>query len=204
MYLRICPAFSITLTSAFPMWVLLDNYDSFTHILHHYLLQLHDDVRVFRNDELTVAELAALQPERIIISPGPRTPAHAGITMDVIGRFHQQIPILGICLGHQALGMFLGGKLVKAERPVHGSTTAVRHNGHRLFHTVPQTFDAMRYHSLLITEWEHTELLPLAFTAKNELMAFTHPAFPLTGIQFHPESVLTPAGESILRNWLKD
>jgi len=183
------------------MWVLLDNYDSFTHMLHHYLLQLHEDVRVFRNDEITVEALDKLMPARIIISPGPRTPAHAGITNGMIAHFHARVPILGICLGHQALGQFMGARLVKAARPVHGSTTAITHNGHRLFQGIPQTFDAMRYHSLIITDWEQTGIVPLAVTAANELMAITHNTFPLTGIQFHPESVLTPSGFQILQNW---
>lgn len=183
------------------MWLLIDNYDSFTHILHHYLLQLHADVRVYRNDELTLAQVITLDPARIIISPGPKTPAHAGITNEVIHHFHATKPILGICLGHQALGEFLGGTLVKANKPVHGSTTAINHKGGELFGSIPETFNVMRYHSLVIEGWEDTAIVPLAFTGQNELMAFTHAEFPLTGIQFHPESILTEYGMQMLQHW---
>ncbi len=183
------------------MWALIDNYDSFTHILHHYLLQLHLDVRVFRNDEIDVDTLAALRPGRIIISPGPQTPAEAGITNEVIARFYQEVPILGVCLGHQALGMFFGAALTKARVPVHGMTSAVFHHEDSLFKGIPSGFNAMRYHSLLLKDWEHTALQPLAFTAEMELMAFRHPVFPVTGIQFHPESILTEYGARLLENW---
>lgn len=183
------------------MWALIDNYDSFTHILHHYLLQLHPDVRVFRNDEINVVTLAELGPDRIIISPGPQTPAEAGITNEVIARFYQNIPILGVCLGHQALGMFFGAALAKARRPVHGMTSAVFHKHDALFKGIPSGFEAMRYHSLVLKEWEHTSLQPLAFTSEKELMAFRHPVFPVTGIQFHPESILTGYGARLLENW---
>jgi anthranilate synthase/aminodeoxychorismate synthase-like glutamine amidotransferase len=183
------------------MWVLIDNYDSFTHILHHYLLQLHDDVVVYRNDAITIEEMKALNPDRIIISPGPKTPLDAGITNDVIRHFYNHKPILGICLGHQALGMFLGGTLSKAARPVHGSTTPVFHNEKGLFANIPSAFNVMRYHSLIIKDWEHTAIQPLAFTKEQELMAFSHQEYPVVGIQFHPESILTEYGLQILLNW---
>lgn len=183
------------------MWVLIDNYDSFTHILHHYLLQLHNDVRVFRNDEISVEQLQRLNPDRIIISPGPKTPAHAGITNEVIKHFHASKPILGICLGHQALGTFFGGTLCKATRPVHGSTALIQHNGDVLFKEIPGSFSVMRYHSLIIKNWEHTSLLPLAFTEEGELMAFRDSTHPSVGLQFHPESILTGFGMQILLNW---
>jgi anthranilate synthase/aminodeoxychorismate synthase-like glutamine amidotransferase len=183
------------------MWALIDNYDSFTHILHHYLLQLHTDVRVFRNDDLTVEALAALDPERIIISPGPGRPLQAGITNEVIRQFHTTTPILGICLGHQALGEFYGATLVKADRPVHGSTTAVEHKHDDLFAGVPNMFQAMRYHSLILRNWGALPLKPLAFTEKRELMAFRHEHYPSVGIQFHPESILTEQGMQMLANW---
>lgn len=183
------------------MWALIDNYDSFTHILQHYLLQLHADVRVFRNDELSAEALQTLHPERIIISPGPQTPAEAGITNDVIARFYRHIPILGICLGHQALGMFFGATLAKAKQPVHGITAAISHNQEDIFKGIPQGFNAMRYHSLILENWEQAEIQPLAFTVEGELMAFRHPVFPAAGIQFHPESILTEYGKQLLENW---
>lgn len=183
------------------MWALIDNYDSFTHILHHYLLRLHPDVRVVRNDEITVADLKGLQPERVILSPGPQTPLQAGITSEVIAAFHEHTPILGICLGHQALGMFLGATLHKALRPVHGMTDHIVHNGEDIFKGIPDGFKAMRYHSLVLKDLEGTGIRPLAFTGEGELMAFVHDHFPLTGLQFHPESVLTEYGMTLLKNW---
>jgi anthranilate synthase/aminodeoxychorismate synthase-like glutamine amidotransferase len=187
------------------MWVLIDNYDSFTHILHHYLLQLHSNVLIFRNDEVTVDELILLNPERIIISPGPQTPSKAGITNDMIHHFHKTIPILGICLGHQALGVYFGATLCKAVRPMHGTISKITHretdNG--LLTGIPEQFDAMRYHSLVLRDWKNTDIVPLAFTRDDELMIFTHDTFPVTGIQFHPESVLTQHGAWILSNWAK-
>lgn len=185
------------------MWVLIDNYDSFTHILHHYLLQLHPEVVVFRNDAIDIERIERLAPERVIISPGPGKPADAGITPAVVAHFYRHVPLLGVCLGHQAIGTFLGAALVKAARPVHGMTTAIKHHGQGIFEGIPDTFKAMRYHSLLLRDWEHTGIRPLAFTTAGELMAFDHPHFPLTGIQFHPESILTEHGMRLLRNWSK-
>lgn len=183
------------------MWILIDNYDSFTHILHHYLLQLNKDVRIFRNDEVTLDELIALSPERIIISPGPQTPKEGGITNGVIEYFVTLVPILGICLGHQALGVYFGATLEKAAKPVHGQTSAVKHQGEHLFNGIPDHFMAMRYHSLIIDNWENTNIVPLAFSENNELMAFKHNIYPATGIQFHPESIMTEYGLQILQNW---
>jgi len=183
------------------MWVLIDNYDSFTYILHHYLMQLHPDVRVFRNDALSVEALQQLAPERIILSPGPRKPQNAGITNAVIQHFHREIPLLGICLGHQAIGVFLGATLTKASRPVHGMTTPIIHRQEGIFKGIPTSFEAMRYHSLLLQDWEPAGIRPLAFSESGELMAFDHPEFPVTGIQFHPESILTAYGMQLLHNW---
>ncbi|MBS1781432.1 MAG: aminodeoxychorismate/anthranilate synthase component II [Bacteroidetes bacterium] len=184
------------------MWVLIDNYDSFTFILHHYLLQLHPDCRVFRNDELTVDELAKLSPERIILSPGPETPYQAGISMDVIRHFHTSVPILGVCLGHQALGLFFGGKLARLPYPMHGKTSFVMPCNHPIFKGLSTPFQAMRYHSLIISLPSESKLQPLAHSIDdNQLMMFQHQTYPCVGIQFHPESVGTPDGAKLLKNW---
>lgn len=184
------------------MWVLIDNYDSFTHILHHYLLLSGHECTVLRNDETDLQALAALQPERLIISPGPQTPAESGISMEAIRFFHDKIPILGICLGHQALGRFFGAPLLHSPQPMHGMKSIVQHSGHALFRNIPETFEVMRYHSLCIDISNCAPLLPLA-TASDDgvLMAFTHKDLPLTGIQFHPESIGTSYGQQIIDNW---
>lgn len=183
------------------MWVLLDNYDSFSYILHDYLLQTNHECVVYKNDELTVEELARKKPSRLIISPGPETPLQAGICMDAIAHFHNKIPILGVCLGHQALGMYFGGKLKHAGYPMHGKTSEVQHNNHRLFKDVPSPFTVMRYHSLIIENAEHTGLKNIAKTADGTIMALAHEHYPSIGIQFHPESIGTPEGLKILHNW---
>ena len=186
------------------MWILLDNYDSFTHILHHYLLLTGNECKVIRNDEVTVDELAALNPSRLIISPGPETPLQAGICMDAIAHFHNRIPILGVCLGHQALGMFFGAKLVRAPYPMHGKVSEVAHDNSALFAGAPNPFNAMRYHSLILEALEDTGLLATAHTTgDNTIAALQHETLPLTGIQFHPESVGTEHGQLLLNNWAK-
>lgn len=184
------------------MWALLDNYDSFTYILHHYLLQTGAECVVYRNDEITVEQLAALQPSRLIISPGPETPLQAGITMDAIAHFHDRIPILGVCLGHQGLGIYFGAQLQHAPTPMHGKTSMVQHNGHDLFKNVTDPFTVMRYHSLTLNNLEATGLIPLAHsTDDNCIMALAHNTYPCIGVQFHPESVGTPDGLQLLKNW---
>jgi anthranilate synthase/aminodeoxychorismate synthase-like glutamine amidotransferase len=183
------------------MWVLIDNYDSFTHILHHYLLQAGGDCVVYRNDALTLDGLIALAPSRLIISPGPETPLQAGITMVAIRHFHDRIPILGICLGHQALGMHFGAQLVHAPAPVHGKVHKVYHDGASILRGLSQPFDAMRYHSLSLTDIEEAGLVPIAHTAEGTKMAILHPQYDCIGLQFHPESVGTPDGLAMLRNW---
>ena len=183
------------------MWVLIDNYDSFTYILHDYLLQTGNECTVYRNDEITIKQLAALDPKRLIISPGPETPLQAGITMNAIAHFHNRIPILGVCLGHQALGMYFGAKLVHTSYPMHGKTSEVTHNEHPLFKNISSPFTAMRYHSLAVNEFENTGLISIANTADGTIMALSHDHFPCIGVQFHPESVGTGAGLQLLRNW---
>lgn len=186
------------------MWILLDNYDSFTHILHHYLLQTGNECIVYRNDEITIEQIEKLKPERIIISPGPETPKEAGICMDVIQHFHQTIPILGVCLGHQAIGMFFGADLIHIPYPMHGKTSKLTHTEHQLFEHVATSFEAMRYHSLAIINLEQTGLLTIATSNDdNQIMAVAHDTFPCIGIQFHPESVGTTVGKQLLENWAK-
>jgi len=183
------------------MWILIDNYDSFTHILHHYLEALHKEVHVFKNDEIAIADLHTISPERIIISPGPKRPVDAGITMNAIAHFHNSIPILGVCLGHQALGEYFGAKLIKAKVPAHGKVSKLKHKNLGIFEHIPQDINITRYHSLVLSEWEDTQITPLAFTENQELMAFQHAVFPCVGLQFHPESILTEYGFQILKNW---
>jgi anthranilate synthase/aminodeoxychorismate synthase-like glutamine amidotransferase len=183
------------------MWALIDNYDSFTWILHHYLLLTGHECGVYRNDEITVPQLINLAPERIILSPGPETPVQAGITMEVIAHFHATVPILGVCLGHQALGMYFGAGLIHTPVPVHGKTSPVIHNGHRVFAGIPSPFTAMRYHSLAIDRLETTALETIAHTEDGINMAIVHKKYPCTGMQFHPESVGTEYGLQLLKNW---
>jgi anthranilate synthase/aminodeoxychorismate synthase-like glutamine amidotransferase len=184
------------------MWVLIDNYDSFTWILHHYLLQTGNECAVYRNDELSLAQLKALAPSRLIISPGPETPLQAGISMEAVAYFHDKIPVLGVCLGHQALGMFFGAELRHAAYPMHGKTALVQHSGHVLFNGIGNPFEVMRYHSLVIELPAQSGLKCIA-TAENDgaVMAIAHDVFPCTGVQFHPESIGTPAGRQLLNNW---
>ncbi len=183
------------------MHILIDNYDSFTYILHHYLLQAGEECVVYRNDEITLDGLIALNPERLIISPGPETPMQAGITMSAIGHFYNRIPILGVCLGHQALGMFFGAELVHAPYPMHGKTSEVTHSGHALFTGIPSPFTVMRYHSLAVEKFEGTGLEAIAHTADGTVMALCHKQYPCVGVQFHPESVGTGFGQQLLNNW---
>jgi anthranilate synthase/aminodeoxychorismate synthase-like glutamine amidotransferase len=183
------------------MWVLIDNYDSFTWILHDYLLQTGNECVVYRNDAITMQQLIDMAPARIIISPGPETPLQAGISMDVIDHFHKQVPILGVCLGHQALGMYFGAQLVHAPYPMHGKTSPVIHNNDALFTNVPSPFTVMRYHSLIIEHLEGTDLEATAHTEDGIIMALKHKHYPCTGIQFHPESVGTEYGLQLLKNW---
>jgi anthranilate synthase/aminodeoxychorismate synthase-like glutamine amidotransferase len=183
------------------MWVLLDNYDSFTFILQHYLLQTGNECVVYRNDELSLQQLIYLNPSRLIISPGPETPLQAGICMSAIDHFHTRIPILGVCLGHQALGMYFGARLLHTPYPMHGKTSEIVHNNNVLFKNIPSPFTVMRYHSLAVDSFEDTPLQALAHSEDGTIMALAHKEYPCTGVQFHPESIGTPFGQQLLNNW---
>jgi anthranilate synthase/aminodeoxychorismate synthase-like glutamine amidotransferase len=184
------------------MIVVIDNYDSFTYNLVQYLGELGADVRVFRNDCVTLDEVKRLAPSHIVISPGPGDPTDGGISNDVIQEFHREIPILGVCLGHQCIGHVFGGLVTRAPRLMHGKTSAVYHDGRGIFEGVPNPFEAGRYHSLIVKEPLPDELRVTAFTKEGEVMGVRHKAYPLEGVQFHPESVLTKFGRQILRNFL--
>lgn len=186
------------------MVLLLDNYDSFTYNLRDYILQLGEECTVVRNDELTLEETEKINFHSIIISPGPRTPAEAGITPQLIAAFYNRKPILGICLGHQAIGEFFGAELVKAQKPMHGKTSPVTHHHHFLFKGLPLPMEVMRYHSLVLHKVESTPLQVTAQTPDGEVMAIAHPQYPVAGVQFHPESILTPNGLQLLRNWFSE
>jgi anthranilate synthase/aminodeoxychorismate synthase-like glutamine amidotransferase len=182
---------------------MIDNYDSFTWNLVQYLGELGDTPVVKRNDAITVDEIAAQKPRAIVISPGPGRPDDAGVSKDVIRRFSGTIPILGVCLGHQCIGEVFGGKVVQAERLVHGKTSAVIHTGRGLFLDVDNPFQATRYHSLIVArEGLPDTLQVMAWTPENEIMAVRHREHETWGVQFHPESILTTSGKDILRNFL--
>ncbi|MDA8126058.1 MAG: aminodeoxychorismate/anthranilate synthase component II [Deltaproteobacteria bacterium] len=185
------------------MILMIDNYDSFTYNLVQYLGQLGEEVLVRRNDEITLAEIEALKPEAIFLSPGPCAPEQAGITVETVRRFHKQIPIFGVCLGHQAIGHALGGRVVRADRIMHGKTSPVHHDGKTIFTGIANPFPAGRYHSLLVERESLPACLEIsAETEEGEIMALRHRDYPLEGIQFHPESILTPSGKRIIRNFL--
>jgi len=183
---------------------MIDNYDSFTYNLVQYLGELGQDVRVFRNDRVTLDEIAALGPERIVISPGPCTPAEAGISKEVIARFAGEVPLLGVCLGHQAIAEVFGGKVVRAGRLMHGKTSPIHHDDRGLFAGLPNPFEATRYHSLIAERDSLPDVLELtAWTEEGEVMGLRHREHRVEGVQFHPESILTRVGHDLLRNFLK-
>ncbi|MBS1643985.1 MAG: aminodeoxychorismate/anthranilate synthase component II [Bacteroidetes bacterium] len=183
------------------MWVLLDNYDSFSHILHHYLLRSAPDCCVVRNDAISLSDLIDLNPSRLILSPGPGRPCDAGIMMAAIAHFHDKIPILGICLGHQAIGEFFGASLLYAPEPIHGKISLIRTEKHPLFSGLEQPMQAMRYHSLCLGNLKDTGLHAIAATEDGVNMGIAHEKFASIGFQAHPESIGTPQGLMILRNW---
>ncbi len=186
------------------MIVMIDNYDSFTYNLVQYLYVLGEEVTVFRNDQVTLAQLAAVQPSGIIISPGPGTPDDAGISMEVIRHFSKTTPILGVCLGHQAIGQVFGGHVVLATTMMHGKASTMIHNGNSLlFDDIPSHFEAIRYHSLVVDpDTFPDELRITALTEDGTVMALEHNSLPVYGVQFHPESVLTTYGMELLRNFI--
>ena len=186
------------------MIVLIDNYDSFTYNLVQALGELGAELKVFRNDEITVGEIERLSPTHLLISPGPCTPREAGISVEAIKHFAGKIPILGVCLGHQSIGYAFGGKVVRAERLMHGKTSMIRHDGRGVFAGLPNPFEAMRYHSLVVEERSLPECLePTAWSEKDELMGLRHRELKVEGVQFHPESILTPEGNRLLKNFIE-
>ncbi len=185
------------------MLLMIDNYDSFTFNLVQYFAELGEDVRTVRNDQIDVAGMAALQPARIVFSPGPCTPAEAGVCVDAVRHFAGRVPMLGVCLGHQAIGAALGGRIVRAGVPMHGKTSTVAHDGLGLFKALPQAFAVVRYHSLVIDRTAlPAELLVTATAGDGEIMGVRHRGLPVEGVQFHPESILSEHGHAMLRNFL--
>jgi anthranilate synthase component 2 len=186
------------------MLLMIDNYDSFTYNLVQYLGELGADVRVIRNDAATVEEIEAMRPDRIVVSPGPCSPNEAGISLGVIERLGRRVPILGVCLGHQAIGQAYGGKVVHARTLMHGKTSPVLHSGRGVFSGLPSPFTATRYHSLAVERESLPEVLEVtAWTEDGEIMGLAHRELPVEGVQFHPESILTEHGHALLAAFLR-
>ena len=185
------------------MLLLIDNYDSFTYNLYQYLAELGTEIAVYRNDQVTLEYIEAMQPDYIVISPGPCTPNEAGLSCQIINTFGSRIPILGVCLGHQAIGQVYGGKVVRAPEPMHGKTTPIFHLGEGVFQNLPVPFTANRYHSLIVERSTlPNELEITAETAEGLIMGLRHRTYPVEGVQFHPESIMTPSGKDLLHNFL--
>jgi len=186
------------------MLLMIDNYDSFTYNLVQYLGELGEDVKVVRNDEMTAEEVERLAPARIVLSPGPCTPNEAGISLEVVRRFAGRVPILGVCLGHQAIGQAFGGKVVRAKALMHGKVSRIHHSAAGVFRGLPTPFQATRYHSLAIERAScPAELEVTAWTDDGEIMGLAHRSLAIEGVQFHPESILTEHGHALLANFLK-
>lgn len=191
------------------MVLMIDNYDSFTYNLVQYLSELGAQLRVVRNDQITLDEIEALNPSHVVISPGPCTPNEAGVSVPLIHRFAGRFPILGVCLGHQSIGQALGGRIVRAREVMHGKTSMIHHDGRGVFHGLPSPFEATRYHSLIIEASSLPECLEVtAWTQRaddsiDEIMGVRHKSLPIEGVQFHPESILTQYGHPLLRNFLE-
>jgi anthranilate synthase component 2/para-aminobenzoate synthetase component 2 len=186
------------------MVLMIDNYDSFTFNLVQYLGELHGDIRVFRNDKITIEEIRALKPDAIVISPGPCTPREAGISVEVVKQLGPTIPLLGVCLGHQSIGYAFGGDIVRAPTLMHGKVSEIYHNGKTLYKGVADPFIATRYHSLIIDRGSCPECLEItAWTSDNIIMGVRHKKYPIEGVQFHPEAILTTMGKTLLKNFLE-
>lgn len=193
------------------MIVIIDNYDSFTYNIVQTIADncredgLHEEIKVFRNDKITIEELDQLRPRRILVSPGPCTPKEAGISVSVIKAFGPKLPVLGVCLGHQSIGEAYGGEVIRAGRIMHGKTSPIHHDGKGVFTGLPNPFEGMRYHSLVVKEQDLPETLQItAWTDQQELMGLRHAGLPVEGVQFHPESIMTPAGKQLLRNFMSE
>jgi anthranilate synthase component 2 len=186
------------------MIVVVDNYDSFTYNLVQYLGELGETVSVYRNDQTTVEEIGALEPEAIVISPGPCAPADAGISVDVLRRLGPAVPTLGVCLGHQCIGEAFGGQVIRAPEIMHGKTSLIYHDGEGLFAGLPNPLEAIRYHSLIVERSSLPDaLVSTAQTSKGLIMGLRHVSYPVVGVQFHPESIMTTSGKDLLRNFLR-
>ncbi|QBG47153.1 aminodeoxychorismate/anthranilate synthase component II [Verrucomicrobia bacterium S94] len=185
------------------MILVIDNYDSFTYNLVQYLGELGAEMCIFRNDQITVAEAVALKPEKVLVSPGPCTPKEAGISCDIIREFGPRLPTFGVCLGHQSIGDVYGGKVIRADRLMHGKTSPMLHENKSVFKGLPSPFNATRYHSLIIERETLPDCLEItAWTEEGEIMGVQHKEHPVHGVQFHPESILTVEGKKLLRNFL--
>jgi anthranilate synthase component II len=184
------------------MLLMIDNYDSFTFNLVQYFGELGEDVRTVRNDAIDVAAMAALKPARIVFSPGPCTPSEAGVCVEAIRHFAGRVPMLGVCLGHQAIGAALGGKVVRARVPMHGKTSRLAHDGRGVFKALPPDFTIVRYHSLVVERESLPDTLAISAEVDGEIMGLRHRELPIEGVQFHPESILSEHGHAMLRNFL--
>jgi anthranilate synthase component 2 len=186
------------------MLLMIDNYDSFTFNIVQYLAQLGEDVKVVRNDEITAADIAAMRPDRIVVSPGPCSPEEAGISVEAIKEYSGKIPLLGVCLGHQSIGAAFGGRVVRSVALMHGKTSPIHHDGKELFGGLPNPFNATRYHSLVVERDSLPDCLEItAWVENGEIMGLRHRELPVWGVQFHPESILTEGGMELLDNFLK-
>ena len=186
------------------MLLMIDNYDSFTYNLVQYFGELGEDVQVYRNDKITIEEIEALRPQRLVISPGPCTPKEAGVSVNAIRHFAGRLPLLGVCLGHQSLAVAFGGEVIRAERLMHGKTSMIHHDGKTVFRNLPNPFEATRYHSLIVNRSTLPDCFEIsAETAEGEIMGMRHRTLGVEGVQFHPESILTTSGKDLLGNFLK-